>query len=274
MRLHIENSNIEAHQPAFSFGLFIGNVPGPKLSEDDIHAEDQKGLLRVLFENIPSTGIERLLHWCLPRAIVGGLTLSYAIRPRVVDNHTPLGASWDLRRDQGGLLGAGKWLLPRYLSESEHTNVVEWSLVPDALSSTRYVWSFGEGPGPHTRIGSIETLYNTVYMVGPIHSYPEIPDDAHPFTSYWFGLNLDMMLRYSAKLYPKMAAEFDDLGQTYRVFCRKSIIGIGGTGFAGSCVIEYCDSSKNETEWLLVQAVNTQNGAQICSDGFRRGWRI
>ena len=237
IRLHISDPDIKAHEPAFSFILFGGNVPGPDLSEEDIHAEDAEGLLHVLFQDIPTTGPERSQHWCFSRVINGNLTLAYTVEARVVDKLTPLGARWDLRRDQGGLLGAGYWLLPQYLSDREHENVVEWNVEPDETPpNTRYVWSYGDGPGPHTRTGPADTLYKTVYMVGPIQSYPDTPDDDQPSTSYWFGSlypNLDFMTKYSAKLYPRMAEHFEDLGQTYRVFFRHSIIGFGGTGFLG-----------------------------------------
>lgn len=256
VRLHIASPNITAHQPAFSFWLFNVNVPGPGLSEEDIEAEDEEGPLQVEFQNVPAVGDQQSQHWCLSRDTVGELVLSYTVPPRLVTKHTPLGARVDLRRDQGGLMGSPEWFLPRYLSDSEHTLAVEWSVPPDAPANTRYVWSYGEGPGPHTRVGSVQTLSSTVFMVGPIQSYPEVPNDAYPSTSYWFGPllpNLQSMVEYSAELYPKMAAYFDDLGQTYRVFFRKSLFGFGGTGFSASYVVEYEESTKNESEWSLIR---------------------
>jgi hypothetical protein len=88
------------------------------------------------------------------------------------------------------------------------TNIAEWDLSL-APTGTRAVWSHGEGPQPVAMAGPVDTLINTVYMVGPIRNFPPEPrrGTSPGFSAcYWFGEtlpdNLDRLKGFNADLFP------------------------------------------------------------------------
>ncbi|TDZ40475.1 CDC25-like phosphatase YCH1 [Colletotrichum spinosum] len=280
----IQNPLAEARQPMFSFWPFQNNVPGHLFRERDIDASDDAGPLHVRFRDVPNEGRNTQQHWLFERETHGDVILKFHVSPREVDETTPLGARIDLRRDLGGVHGAGQWFLPLLLSDKLHTNVVKWVVPPGAPASTRCVWSFGEGTKPMVRVGRADTTWNTVYMVGPVRSHPEVGSvgEEEAATTYWFGQllpNLDRLKGYNSALFPKLADFFGSFGETYRIFVRKSPVGFGGTGFEGSYVLECCDASAEETDDSLVllfthEMVHSFAGMSPEEDGYENEWFI
>lgn len=255
--LTVQSPEVAGDQPMFLFDTFVDNVPCHPYKEDDIKATDDQGPLSLLFHDIPSLNRNTQQEWRVTRPTSGDVCLKFEAYPRKVSAKTPLGARIDLRRDQGGLQGVGRWFLPILISEQTYINVVEWDLPEDAPASTRCIWSLGEGPKPILRVGRSDTICRTVYMVGPVQSYPEtIPEKQTDFSAcYWFGNllpNLDRQKGVNTELYPKMANHFGVTGESYRVFIRKSEVGFGGTGFLGSYVMEYDNQTREESDDSLL----------------------
>ncbi|TIC93928.1 hypothetical protein CH35J_009891 [Colletotrichum higginsianum] len=256
--LRLQSPAIKAGDAVFFFDTFYGNVPGHPFQENDIVATDDHGPLGVRFHNVPSRGRDEKQHWSFSRETLGDVMLQYDVFPRKVDFKTPLGARIDLRRDQGGLHGAGSWFLPQLISDQVFTIVVKWNVPVDAPKSTRCVWSYGEGTKPIVRVDRSQLVRDTVYMVGPVQSYPEVsPGNDGEFSAcYWFGSlppNLDRLKGYNTVLFPKMAAFFESSGKPYRMFMRKSVVGFGGTGFDASYMLEYDDTSSDVADDALIQ---------------------
>ncbi|KAJ7271028.1 peptidase M61 domain-containing protein [Mycena rebaudengoi] len=237
--------------PLLLFETFFVNVPSHPYSEADVHAEDDVGALPLQF--VP-TGRQNEQEWRPSRVVVGDLTLRMDVFPRKVDITTPLGTRIDLRTDQGGLQGAGRWFLPRVARAGIFTNIVDWDLSLAPPSGVRAVWSLGEGPGRVTSTGPSDVLTNTVYMVGPVNSFPPEP---RPGTQpglcacYWFGAlppNLDRLKGFNTALFERMARMYGDEDGSYRVFARSAVRGYGGTGFKGSYVLEYDPSTAQEPD--------------------------
>ncbi|KAL0930634.1 peptidase m61 domain-containing protein [Colletotrichum truncatum] len=280
----VQNPVAEADQPIFSFYPFKDNVPAHPFRESDITATDDAGSLSIHFREVPSEGRNTQQHWYFDRKTQGDVILHYEVFPRHVDVTTPLGARIDLRRDQGGVHGVGQWFLPLLISDKVFTNVVRWKLPVDAPETTRCVWSYGEGTKAIVRIGSSETLWNTVYMVGPVQCYPEVPPDSDEgfAACYWFGElpeNLDQLKGYNTALFPKLATFFESPGESYRIFIRKSPVGFGGSGFDASYVLEYDNATKNETEDSLVllfthEMVHSFANISPEEDGYENEWFI
>jgi hypothetical protein len=182
VRLRVQEPGTAASQPLFRYDTFLDNVPTHPYQESDIHATDDLGPLPLAFVTLPGPGPNTQQHWCPARDTHGDVVLGFAAAARHVDRHTPLGARIDLRRDQGGLQGVGRWFLPcvvvvsgRRGKTTMHTNIVRWWLLPDeAPADTRCVWSFGEGGAPVVRVGPASTTCESVYMVGPVRSYPDV----------------------------------------------------------------------------------------------------
>ncbi|GKT45727.1 uncharacterized protein ColSpa_05908 [Colletotrichum spaethianum] len=256
--LRLQLPSFKAQEPVFIFNTFYGNVSGHPFKEKDIRSTDDEGPLHVRFQDLPSQGRDKKQHWLFTRKTRGNIILQFDVFPRKVDIRTPLGARIDLRRDQGGLHGSGSWFLPQLISDQVFTIVVKWNVPADAPESTRCVWSYGEGTKPLVRVDHSRIIRDTVYMVGPVRSFPEVsPGDDGAFSAcYWFGSlppNLDRLKAYNNALFPKMAAFFESSGKPYRIFLRKSIIGFGGTGFDASYMLEYDDRSSDVTDDALIK---------------------
>ncbi|OHE99931.1 hypothetical protein CORC01_04832 [Colletotrichum orchidophilum] len=249
--LRLQLPAIKAGEPVFTFDSFSANVPGHPFKEEDINSTDDAGPLDIRFHNLPPEGRDRKQQWFFNREHQGDVILQFDVFPRKVNIRTPLGARVDLRRDQGGLHGAGLWFLPQLIADQLFTVVVKWNLPADAPASTRCVWSYGEGTKPIVRVGRSNILRNTVYMVGPVQSSAGASSSA----CYWFGdlpSNLDRLKGYNTALFPKMEDYFGLSGGTYRMFMRKSIVGYGGTGFDASYMLEYDDRSINVADDSLL----------------------
>ncbi|KAK2778599.1 peptidase m61 domain-containing protein [Colletotrichum kahawae] len=280
----IQSPAFKSDQPAFSFYPFKDNIPAHPFHERDITATDDSGPLEIQFRDIPSEGRNTQQHWSFSRDTRGDIKLEFDVFPRHVDVTTPLGARIDLRKDQGGVHGVGQWFLPLLLSDQVFTNVVRWNIPKDAPESTRCVWSYGEGTKPLVRVGRAETLWNTVYMVGPVQCYPEVsPESNDGFAAcYWFGdlpPNLERLKSYNTVLFPKLASFFGMIGESYRIFIRKSLVGFGGSGFDGSYVLEYENATKNETDDSLVslfthEMVHSFVETSPEEDGYENEWYI
>ncbi|KAF5537579.1 peptidase M61 domain-containing protein [Fusarium mexicanum] len=284
VHLVIENPSVQDGQPMFLFDTFMDNAPGHPYCESDIHASDDDGPLPLAFRDIPSLNRNTQQQWCPTRQTKGHVSLRFDAFPRTVSEKTPLGARVDLRRDQGGLQGAGRWFLPLLISERVHKNTVEWILPEETPPSTRFVWSLGEGPEPVVVIGRADTVWRTVYMTGPVCSYPDSASQKGDILAacYWFGdlpPNLDRLKAYNTSLYPKMAEHFGVSGESYRVFIRKTKVGFGGTGFMGSYVLEYDDPVAQETDDSLLllfthEMVHSFSGLSPEEDGYDNDWFI
>ncbi|EFX04206.1 trypsin-like serine typically contains c-terminal pdz domain protein [Grosmannia clavigera kw1407] len=248
----IRQPSIAAERPALLFNTFTDNVPAPHLTEAAVVAVDDNGRLPLQFVDLPRAGRNTQQHWYLGRATKGDIVLTYNVQPREVDIKTPVGSRIDLRRDQGGLQGVGYWFLPRVLSDATYTNIVQWLLPSDAPAGTRCVWSFGEGPKPIYLVGRTDITWNSVYMVGPICSYPSLGESSTAeCVCYWFGSipdDLDKVKDYNTELFPKMTDFFQRENEEYRIFIRKALVGFGGSGFLGSYVLEYDTSIEEESD--------------------------
>ncbi|KAF9874623.1 hypothetical protein CkaCkLH20_07760 [Colletotrichum karsti] len=280
----LQNPKFEADRPVFSFYPFKDNIPAHPFTERDVKVTDDLGPLPIRFRDLPPEGRNTQQHWSFDRETRGDVVLSFDVFPRHVDVTTPLGARIDLRRDQGGVHGVGQWFLPLLISDEVFTNVVKWNVPADAPESTRCVWSYGEGTRPIVRVGRSDTLWNTVYMVGPVKCYPEIPPASEEgfAACYWFGdlpPNLERLKAYNTALFPKLSAFFGVTGESYRIIIRKSPVGFGGSGFNGSYVLEYENATASETDDSLVllfthEMVHSFAGISAEEDGYENEWFI
>ncbi|PYI35267.1 peptidase M61 domain-containing protein [Aspergillus indologenus CBS 114.80] len=285
VQLTLQDPRCAAHDPLFLFETSYGNVPAHPYNEHDITASDAAGQLSLSFTD-PTDPTTTDQEWRVDRDTVGDVQLRFRVTPRAVDRTTPIGPRVDLRRDQGGLIGNGRWFLPRPADERVYRHVVAWDL-SHAPPRTRAVWSFGEGPDPVVRAGPPTVLIDSVYMVGPIESYPR---NHHAVVAaspraqvFWFGQlpgNLQRLHPYTILLYPKLAAFFRNPDAvSYHIFIRRVLRGFGGHGCQGSYVLEYDASSEEETEEELVALFSHEMVHSFVmmgpeTDGYGNGWFI
>ncbi|OJK02131.1 hypothetical protein ASPACDRAFT_40949 [Aspergillus aculeatus ATCC 16872] len=241
VQLTLQAPHCAAHHPLFLFETYYGNVPAHPYTERDITAP---GMARR-----PRHG--------------GRRAAAIRRRPAARGHHDARRPAGRPPPRPGGLIGNGRWFLPRPAADDRvYRHVVAWDLshAPAAAQPTRAVWSFGEGPDPVVKIGPPTVLVDSVYMVGPIRSDPCRGCGgvvAAPRAQiFWFGQlpeNLRRLNAYSVLLYPKLAVFFRDSNATsYHIFIRRVLRGFGGHGCQQSYVLEYDESSRNETEEELV----------------------
>lgn len=179
-----------------------------------------------------------------------------------------LGTASTLRRDQGGVIGAGRYFLPRFNvgRERQCQVVVEWDLL-DCPKGTRAVCSLGEGLEPVTVQGTRDTLLDCVFMVGPVNSHPPEPPpraskDGGFCGTYWFGdlpASLSAVRDYPSEIFPRMAEHFRDQKGSYRAFLRRVPRGprLTSTVFLSSSIMEYDDAEGRDAhDWDLVRLLN------------------
>jgi len=225
-------------------------------------------------------------HFCVSRDTAGDVTLRFNINPVTSFGEQVADVQPGLRRDQGGLVGVGSSFLPQpFATRPRYGNIVEWDL-SGAPSGTRAIWSFGEGPEPILKDGPASVLLNSIYMVGPVKSYPERPTaglDTGSLSScgtYWLGElppNLAAVKDFTSKIFPRMAAHFRDEGGSYRLVLRKVPSGFAGLTCMSSSIVDYDNDTKDELDWDLVRLLNhhmVRSWVNLDSeaDGYSNDW--
>ncbi|KAL4944070.1 hypothetical protein BDV06DRAFT_220644 [Aspergillus oleicola] len=256
VHLVLENQHCAAHTALFQFETCYENVPAHPYTERDIAASDAAGTLNLYFTKVinPNRADQ---EWRPERETIGDVHLRFTAMPRKVDVTTPIGPRVDLRRDQGGLMGS-------VVGAGGNAGVVV----------------VGEGPSPVRKDGGPGMLANSVFMVGPVKSYPPGPRpvnndetlagsaagaagaDVSPTSAniYWFGQlpeNLSQLNAYNTALFPKLAAFFQTVDASYR----------------------YDENSWKESDDELVslfshEMVHSFTMMGVEADGYNNGWYI
>ncbi|KAK2614708.1 hypothetical protein N8I77_001513 [Diaporthe amygdali] len=173
------------------------------------------------------------------------------------------GSVCQLFRDHGGMIGAGKYFVPRFNLGNGILIAIEWDL-SNCPRGSRAVTSFGEGPERIEFTGNSDTLLECVFMAGQVRSDNQDPTSStsathKPCGTYWFGdlpSNFDAVTDYASKIFPRMAEHFSDQSGSYRAFLRRTSKGLRGTAFQSSSIIEYDEEAKEEFDWDLVRVLN------------------
>ncbi|TFK55987.1 hypothetical protein OE88DRAFT_1652543 [Heliocybe sulcata] len=256
VRLVLENPNLAANDTLATALLQIGNVPCNQYSSDTIRASDDSGELALLVVN-DDAHFTRL--WLPQRDTHGSVTLQFTALPRSVDEHTPVGPRVDLRTNGEGILGTGTCFLP-LPPDSGRKYDIHFSWGADSSpKGTSLVWTFGEGNYVR-RLGTANVLAQSVYAAGPLKRVTSMlpPDESgrrREFGMYWFeepaSFNATEVALLVQSLFFKMAPFFEDSEDVYRVFVRKAPIGVGGSAYLRSFILEYDDVHIMEEDKLF-----------------------
>jgi hypothetical protein len=267
----------------------ISNTPCQRYDPGAISARDDHG-------HLPLTKEDELLErqeWTVQRATRGLVSVHVHATPRHVDRNTPIGTRIDLRRDKGGLQGAGASFIPLppwAQDDSARCQIaVEWNL-KDTPRATRAIWTFGDGPGRIDVAGNLESyVWNAQYMVGPVLSYPDPglrPNDQFGF--YWFGSDTPRKVvdigPLSSNMFRFMSGIFEEdipEKEPYRVFIRSShpAPGFGGTALSRSYVLEYDETLDHFDQPYLIFLITHEIAHNWLlmddeEDGFSNAWYI
>jgi hypothetical protein len=249
--LRIEAPGVAAGQPLLRMPTRIVSTPTAAYDAAAIHARDALGELplHVLDEAPTPTGNYR--QYLADRATSGDVQVEYAAPARAVDSTTRNGPLFDLRKQAGGLMGAGVYFLALPPDEAPHTVHLAWHL--DGLPpGARGVWSVGEGD--QTTVLTTEALAFSFYAVGNVHSEPEQGVDK--FGLYWLAEPPFDMRRLAAdtrRLHDYMAHFFRDESGSYRVFARANPYPAGGgTALLGSFMFGYGNGNVQSPKELQI----------------------
>lgn len=214
------------------------STPTAAYTAEQVHVHDDRGVLAVRVDDEEPTASGQYRNYVASRATVGNVTVDYATPPRHVDKNTRNGPLFDLRTQQGGLMGAGVYFMALPPGDTPWDIHLQWDL--SALGAGAHgVWSMGEGE--QEIIAPAETLRFSYYAVGNMHRMPE--EEGNVFHLYWMDpppFDPEELAAKTGRLYRYMAKFFGDEGAAYRMFARKNPYPAGGgTALAHSFMFGY-----------------------------------
>ncbi|MFT4196438.1 MAG: hypothetical protein QM601_00760 [Pseudoxanthomonas sp.] len=252
---HIRALQVHLHLPApavaegaalLRMPVELVTTPTAAYGAEQIHAHDELGELPLRAEDEAPTPSGRYRNYLASRASVGDVEVDYAAAPRQVDAQTRNGPLFDLRAQEGGLMGAGVYFMALPPGEAPRAIQLRWDL-SGLPAGARGVWSLGEGEQRTT--APAELLSFSYYAVGRMHRVPA--DDNDVFHLYWMDtppFDAEKLATQTSQLYRYMARFFGDQG-SYRAFARHNPYpGGGGTALAHSFMFGYSTQGENATE--------------------------
>jgi len=238
VHLHLPTPGVAAGDALLRMPVELVSTPTAAYSAEQIHVHDRRGELPLRTAEEAPTSSGRYRNYLATRASVGDVEVDYATPPREVDGDTRNGPLFDLRAQDGGLMGAGVYFMALPPGEEPRQIDLRWdlsSLPPGA----RGVWSVGEGRQQVT--APTDLLRFSYYAVGTMQRFPA--DDDGIFHFYWMDtptFDVRDLAVQTETLYRYMASFFGDDGSPYRAFARSNPYPAGGgTGLAHSFMFGY-----------------------------------
>ncbi|MGN0777995.1 MAG: hypothetical protein ACI4MJ_02505 [Aristaeellaceae bacterium] len=177
------------------------------------------------------------LHWKLPRATEGPVTIRYSVRPRVLDESSRCGPYFDLRNEDGGANGAGIHFLAE-VADFTGTVSLHWDMhaMPEGSLG---VCAWGEGDVTYD--GPLEKLRQCYFAFGAVKKITE-----GDFGYYWLAeptFDVAALAGFTRDLFGRMQAFFHDDQKDYRIFMRKDPFNhSGGTALQRSYMFGWNDT--------------------------------
>lgn len=247
-----------------------GNVDHNDYSnERAIKAHDDRGPLTLVIKDDTSDNTRR---WSPKRVTKGDVVLEFEAFPRRTTVATPPGPRSDIRQNGPGLVGAGHSFVPKVIggesgddsAAPDYNLQVSWDLA-GCPESTEAVWTFGKGPHPPERVGAADVLVNSVYAVSPeMSSWTPSRPGKLEYGFYWLTEppstvipNVKRTAESVGNLVEAFAEYFaprpHDKGNrstttSYRIFCRETPRGNGGSAFRDSFILEWDRGMRFESE--------------------------
>jgi hypothetical protein len=238
VHLHLPAPQVAAGAVLLSMPVELVSTPTAAYRAEQIQVRDARGPLPLRAQDKAPDPSGQYRDYLATRASVGDVEVDYATPPRAVDADTRNGPLFDLRAQDGGLMGAGVYFMALPPGEAPRSIRLRWDLA--ALpAGARGVWSVGEGEQRAT--APTDLLRFSYYAVGAMHRIPD--DDADVFHFYWMDtppFDPATLAVQTGTLYRYMARFFGDDGADYRAFARRNPYPAGGgTGLAHSFMFGY-----------------------------------
>ncbi|KAK6390934.1 hypothetical protein LTR65_005244 [Meristemomyces frigidus] len=273
IRLSLEAPCISANSTLVELQLSYGNVPSQRYDGESLEALDDNGRLDLTIWDDERQSIRR---WLPQRETEGDVVLAMRALPRHVDINTPIGPRSDLRKQHGGLLGAGMLMLPSPPTPDEVYDItVTWNST-GAPPETQIASSLGEGVITKVR-STLQAIQLSVFAVGPLRRFPADISESPDFAILYFDpdppFDIPDLASFIQALFANMSAFFrNKVQQPYRIFLRSSPRAVGGAGFLDSFMLEYHHDqtvTQTETKELLTHEVVHNWPLMECTAGHR-----
>jgi len=238
VHLQLPAPQVAAGEALLRMPIELVSTPTAAYRAAQIHVRDQQGELPLRAEDEAPDPSGQYRRYLATRASVGDVQVDYATPPRKADADTRNGPLFDLRAQDGGLMGAGVYFLALPPGDAPRRIHLRWDLAA-LTAGARGVWSIGEGE--QRTVGPTDLLRFSYYAVGRMQRVPD--NDGDVFHFYWMDtppFDPRLLAEQTGQLYRYMARFFGDDGTAYRAFARRNPYPAGGgTGLAHSFMFGY-----------------------------------
>ncbi|KAJ0279421.1 hypothetical protein COL940_006551 [Colletotrichum noveboracense] len=152
--------SFKANETVAALPLTIAGQPSAQYDSESLTVTDGAGTLPLIItEGTGSSGLTSRF-WIATRDVVPPVAISFTAHPREVNETTKMSPLFDIRENEGGILGSIWALVPVPDDTSTEFQItLSWDL-STSPSGTRGVWTWGEGPQPVTINGTTDDLLN------------------------------------------------------------------------------------------------------------------
>ena len=248
VRMVVRNVDVAARAPLLMMQMVAAGVNTAQYDASALTVTDAGGPVPLNETTEPKDPANNryFRRWTAMRPVKGDLTVMYDGTPRRLPaGQWPGGPVMDMRAEDGGMNGRGGYFLVLPDDTVRHRIRVRWDL-SGMPAGARGVWTHGEGDA--TKVLTPEKLAGSIFMAGPVKSYPAKADPT--FNIYWLtqpSWNVAEVAPVIEKLYRYYGRLFEDTTHSMRVFMRRGggRGGNGGSGAGGSFLMYSPSADQN-----------------------------
>ena len=249
----------------------IVGIPGAPITTDDLRVSDELGRLLVVEVPEKPTPTFAYRRWNATRNSIGDIHVEYFAPART--GPATLGPLFDVREENGGLIGAGITFLALPNTTCEYDFALNWDLseLPPNHRATSNL-----GDGNLELSATAETIAFSFYVVGPLTRHPSTSETT--LAVYWLSqppFDPVAVADRTERIYDVMAAFFDEPNPGYRVFIRRHAArGIGGTALPRAFMLGYSQCEEREADDLAALLAHevAHNWPRLDSDHVEAAW--
>lgn len=236
MTISFESQPVKAGEVLLSMPVILVATPSADLHASDLKVTDSQGALTLTDQEAEPNPSGQFREFVASRDTEGAITVSYHFSPRAVDESTRNGPLFDLRRQDGGIMGAGVYFMVLPVTSTPYDITLDWDLSKMPAGS-KGVWSGGEGK--QQKVGPADLVRFSYYTAGLLKQFPE---QESQYTQYWLNdapFDMQELASQTRTLFEYMADFYSD-ETPFKVFGRANPYPAGGgTGLAHSFMFGY-----------------------------------
>ncbi|MDO6474104.1 hypothetical protein Q4520_01680 [Alteromonas sp. 1_MG-2023] len=236
MTISFESDGVNAGDTLLSMPVTLVATPSANLHASALKVTDSKGVLTLIDREADPDPSGQYREFVPERDTSGTITVSYRFSPRDVDSSTRNGPLFDLRSQDGGVMGAGVYFMVLPATTTPYDITLDWDLA-NMPAGSKGVWSAGEGK--QHKVGPAELVRFSYYAAGLLK---QLPEQESQYTQYWLNdapFDMEALALQTHALFEYMANFYGD-ESAFKVFGRANPYPAGGgTGLAHSFMFGY-----------------------------------